>query len=123
MMRVVHRRGESERTLVPWVERVDTLGARVRGLVRLVRRDECALSFEFESVDERRASTLLTPLSLDVVWTTEGVVTRVARLDVWTGFEQGEGDRVFEFRAGVADGVERGDELAVRQSQSSRSMV
>ncbi|WP_227356969.1 DUF192 domain-containing protein [Haladaptatus salinisoli] len=122
-MRVVHRRNETERTLVPRVESVDTLRSRVAGLVRLARRDEHALLFSFESEGERRASTLLTPLSLDVVWTTEGRVTRVARLDAWRGFERGRGDRVFEFRAGVAGGVEPGDELAVRQPQSSRSMV
>lgn len=99
------------------------LGSGVRGLVRLVRRDEYALSFEFESVGERRASTLLMPLSLDVVWTNEGLVTHASRLYAWTGLERGERDRVFEFRLGVADGVDPGDELAVRQFQSSRSMV
>ncbi|WP_458207570.1 hypothetical protein [Haladaptatus sp. NG-SE-30] len=122
-MYVVHRRDGTERTLASRVQQVDSLRARICGLARLVRHDEYALQFEFDSVGERRASTALTPLSLDVVWTNDGRVTGVARLGSWTGIAHGEGDRVFEFSAGGVDGVKPGDELVVRQSQSSRSMM
>lgn len=91
------------------------------GLVRLAADDDHALVFEFDSVGDRLASTVATPLALDVVWTNRGRVVRVARLPRWVGTVSGTGDRVFEFPRGVADGVEPGDELLVRQPHSSRS--
>jgi uncharacterized membrane protein (UPF0127 family) len=118
---VVHRRNDSARRLVSRAEYVSSLESRVGGLVRLAASDDHALVFEFDSVGEHRASTLATPLSLDVVWTNGGRVTRVARLPKWTGTARGTGDVVFEFPEGVTDGVEPGDELLVRQSHSSRS--
>lgn len=118
---VVHRRNGSARRLVSRGERVSSLGSRVGGLVRLAASNDHALVFEFDSVGEHRASTLATPLALDVVWTDGGRVARVARLPKWTGIARGTGDTVFEFPTGIADGVEPGDELLVRQSHSSRS--
>ncbi|SIR83495.1 hypothetical protein SAMN05421858_4051 [Haladaptatus litoreus] len=93
---------------------MDSLGSRMRGLLRLFRSEDCALVFDFDSVAERRASTLLTPLALDVVWTENGQVTRVARLNPWMGFARGRGDGVMEFPAGVAEDVRPGDELVLR---------
>nr|WP_255666284.1 DUF192 domain-containing protein [Haladaptatus sp. DYF46] len=118
---IVHRRNGSARRLVSRAEHVSSLGSRVVGLVRLAAGDEYALVFEFESVGEHRASTLATPLALDVVWTNGGRVTRVARLPKWTGTARGIGDMVIEFPEERADDVEPGDELLVRQSHSSRS--
>ncbi|GKZ16122.1 DUF192 domain-containing protein [Haladaptatus sp. T7] len=118
---VVHRRDGAERRLVSRGEYVTDLGSRVGGLVRLAASGDHALVFEFDSVGDHRASTVLTPLALDVVWTTGGRVTRVARLPKWTGTARGTGDAVFEFSRDVADDVEAGDELFVRQSHSSRS--
>ncbi|MFB9808203.1 DUF192 domain-containing protein [Haladaptatus pallidirubidus] len=113
-MRVVRRRDGVEQTVSSRAYRVDSLGSRIRGLIHLLRRDDCALAFDFDSVAERHASTLLTPLALDVVWTERGRVTRVVRLNPWTGFTRGRGDGVLEFPAGVADDVRPGDELVVR---------
>ncbi|WP_049972336.1 DUF192 domain-containing protein [Haladaptatus cibarius] len=113
-MHVIRRRDGVERTLSSRTDRMDSLGSRMRGLFRLFRREDCALVFEFDSVAERRASTLFTPLALDVVWTENGQVTRVARLNPWTGFARGRGDSVVEFPAGVADVVRPDDELVVR---------
>jgi uncharacterized protein len=118
---IVHRRDGSSRRLVSRAERASSLGSRVGGLIRLAAADDYALVFEFDSVGDHRASTLATPLALDVVWTNGGRVTRVARLPKWTGTARGTGDLVFEFPTGVIDGVEPGDELLVRQSHSSRS--
>lgn len=120
-MYLAHRRNGSSRRLVSRAERASSFGSRVSGLVRLAASDDYALVFEFDSVGEHRASTLATPLALDVVWTNGGRVTRIARLPKWTGTACGTGDVVFEFPTGVTDGVEPGDELLVRQSHSSRS--
>lgn len=120
-MYVVHRRNGTERTLVSRAGCVTSLGSRIEGLVRLAVRDDWALVFTFDSVGDHRASTLATPLALDVVWTKYGRVTCVARLPRWRGTARGTGDRVFEFPAGVADGVQPDDELLVRHSQLSRS--
>ncbi|MGA9400247.1 DUF192 domain-containing protein, partial [Haladaptatus sp.] len=120
-MHVVHRRDGEERTLVAHVEPVDSLRSRVGGLARLAVRDDYGLVFEFGSVGDRRASTVATPLALDVVWTENGEVTNVARLPRWTGTARGTGDRVFEFSGGVVQNVRLGDELVTSQAQSSRS--
>ncbi len=113
-MEVVRRRNGDELTLTARAERIDGIGSRIRGLARLARRDDYGLVLSFESVGERRASTLLTPLALDVVWTESRQVTHVARLNRWTGIARGTGDRVFEFPAGLADDVRVGDEVVVR---------
>ncbi len=117
-MRVVHRRNGEERTLISHAERVDSgsLGARVMGLVWLAVRDEYGLVFAFDSVGEHRASTVATPLALDVVWTENGRVTNVAHLPRWTGKARGRGNRVFEFSSRVARDVRPGDELVTSQS-------
>ena len=120
-MRVVHRRNGNERTLVSHAERMGSLRSRVGGLVRLAVRDDYALVFEFDSPGDHRASTVATPLALDVVWTENGRVTNVARLPRWLGVARGIGDRVFEFSSGVVQDVRTGDELVTSQDQSSRS--
>ncbi len=114
IMRVVHRRDGTDRTLTEHGKWMDSFGSRMRGLVRLGLRDDCALVFDFDSVADRRASTLMTPLSLDIVWTKHGLVTRVVRLKPWTGVGRGEGDAVFEFPVGLVKDVKPGDELVVR---------
>lgn len=113
-MRIVHRRDGTERTITQHGDRIDSFGSRVRGLVRLALRDDCALVFDFDSVADRRASTLMTPLSLDIVWTKRGQVTRVVRLNPWTGVACGKGDGVFEFPVGPGKDIKPGDELVVR---------
>ena len=120
-MRVVHRRDGNERTLAPHAEQVGSLRERVGGLVRLAVREEYALMFEFDSPGNHRASTVGTPLALDVVWTKNRRVTNVARLPRWTGIARGNGDRVFEFSSGVVQDIRAGDELVTNQDQSSRS--
>ncbi len=97
-----------------------TLRDRAGALARLYRRDDHGLAFAFETVTDRRATTVGTPVALDVVWTVEGRVTRVARLGAWRDAARGAGEVVVELPEGAAEEVAVGDEVVV-QSQSTRS--
>lgn len=114
-MHVVHHLPNApDRVLAESAEHVRTTGDRFGGLWRLVRRDGHALAFAFETVEERRATTLFTPLSLDVVWTEDGRVTAVATLEPWTGIARARGNRMFELPAGAATDVAVSDEVVVQ---------
>ena len=127
--RVVHRPAaddSGERTLAGSAEYVRragdpaTLGDRVGALWRLYCREDHALTFAFEAAADRRATTVGAPFVLDVIWTVDGRVTRVAHLHAWRDAARGAGDAVIELPGGAAAAVTVGDEVVV-QPQSTRS--
>lgn len=111
-MRLVHRGAAGERVLASTVEVADSFLGRARGL--MFRRSipaDYALAFPFRQAASRSLHMVFVPFDIDAVWTCEGEVTRVDRLNAWTGLGRGVADAVFELPAGAAVDVEPGDEL------------
>ena len=96
------------------VDVADTTLAQARG--RMFTRsipDDYALVFRFDDAETRDVHMLFVPYPLDVLWLVDGEVERVKRLHSWVGFGRARADTLVELPAGVADGVDLGDEVVV----------
>ena len=111
-MRLVHRRGDDERTLATRVETADSVLAQARGLMfRRSVPDDYALVFPFDRAERRSLHMVFVPFAIDALWLVEGEVVREERLSPWTGLAWGTADTIAELPAGAADGVEAGDRV------------
>ena len=114
-MRLVHATDERERTLATRVETADSIVTRGLGLMfRRSIADDYALAFRFDRAASRRLHMVCVPFDIDAVWTVDGAVERVERLDAWTGFASARADAVYELPAGAADGVTAGERVELR---------
>ena len=105
---------EEERVLATTVETADSILAQTRGLMfRRSLPDDYALAFRFSRAKTRDVHSLFVFVPIDVVWVTDGVVTRVERLRPWRGYARATADLIVEFPAGVADSVSEGDRLTL----------
>lgn len=96
------------------VEVADSFLARARGLMfRRSLPEGHALVFEFGRPVVRSLHMLFVPFPIDAVWLVDDRVTRVARLDSWTGFARGRADTIVELPAGTTAAVEPGDVVRV----------
>jgi uncharacterized membrane protein (UPF0127 family) len=109
------RDGDDARVLASRVDVADSSLARARGLMfrRSVPADY-ALAFPFDGAAVRALHMLFVPFDIDAVWTVDGRVRRVERLDAWTGLARAEADLVFELPAGGAAAVTAGDRVELR---------
>lgn len=114
-MRVVHEPPEGpRRTLAADVETADSWLARGLGLIgRRSIPGDYALVFPFGRATRRGIHTVGVRVPIDVVWSVDDAVTRVETLPAWRGVASARADRVVEFPAGAADGVEVGDRILV----------
>lgn len=109
-MRLLH----DDAPLATRVEVADSFLARARGLMfRRSLPEGHALLFEFGRPVARSLHMLFVPFPIDAVWLVEGRVTRVARLEPWTGLARGRADTIVELPEGTAADVEPGDVVRV----------
>lgn len=115
-MKLVHDPADgTEQVLATTVETADSFLSRARGLMfRRSIPDDFALVFRFGSVGIHDVHMVFVPFPIDVVWTIDEEVQRVARLPAWTGLAKARGDQIVEFPAGAADDVQAGDRLLLR---------
>lgn len=112
-MRLIHE-SDVAVPLATRVEVADSFLARARGLTfRRSVPEGYALVFAFDRPVRRSLHMLFVPFSIDAVWLVDGEVTRVARLDPWTGIARGRGDTIVELPAGTAEAVEPGDVVRI----------
>ena len=123
LVKVVHERDGTTRTLASDVEVADSLRAQTKGLMfRETVPEDYAMVFEFEDPPRwtpdvlahlRSIHMLFVNVPLDVVWIHEGTVSQVSTLSPWTGLGLSRGDTIVEMPAGAAAGVEAGDSVHV----------
>ncbi|MFB6134517.1 MAG: DUF192 domain-containing protein [Halanaeroarchaeum sp.] len=105
------RNGETAR-VASAVSTADGLLAQMRGLMfRRSLPEDFALAFRFDDVATRDVHMLFVFQPLDVVWVREGTVSRIERLEPWTGLASGEADLLLELPAGGAHDIAPGDAL------------
>ena len=109
------------RTIATSVETADSV--LTRGLGLMFRRsipDGYALVFRFDTPRRRSVHMCFVPFAIDVLWLERERVTRVVRLDPWTGFGRGRGDTIVELPAGAADDIGVGDEVRLELDARTR---
>lgn len=134
-MRVVHEQDDivgedgssNRRTLATEVEIADSLLSTGKGLMfRSNLPEDYALVMEvgghglvpFTSGPPRQfVHMLFVRVPLDVVWLDGDEVTRVARMKPWRSVAMARADRILEFPAGNADGVDIGDTVRVEDGE------
>jgi uncharacterized membrane protein (UPF0127 family) len=128
-MRIVHEPeailGEESRprTLATDVEVADSVLSQARGLMfRGSVPDGFALVMDVgggllsDGPSRQFVHMLFMRVPIDVVWLVDDEVQKTAQLPPWTGFGVARADRIIEFPAGSAEGVESGDRIRVEET-------
>lgn len=134
-MRVVHQQDEvlgsdetpTDRVLASTVEVADTTLSQAKGLMfRSTVPEDFALVMEVggdggllsltDGPPRQSVHMLFMQFPIDVLWLDGDRVVDTAQLSPWTGIGVARADRIIEFPAGSAEGVESGDRIRVEET-------